>query len=505
MALTKIRGNSQILDGTIFDAQIADAAAIATTKLADGALFIKSDGSVDFTSVQVGVMPTADNHLATKEYVDNVATGLDVKLSVRAMSVADVTLSGATAMDGVAITTGDRVLLTGQTDATQNGIYVVNGDGAWARSADADNSPVGEVTSGMFTFVEEGAVYAGTGWVLTTANPIVLDTTELVFAQFSQAGVINPGAGLVKVGNVLNVVSSNGGIVVNADDIALTVDSNGTLAVGAGGIKLADLATGKILVGNGSNVATAVDVSGDATISSGGGLTISDSAITTSKIADAAVTEDKIADGAVHLAKLEALDSTAIIVGTGSGNAQRLVSGDATLAESGALTIANDAITTVKILDAAVTTDKLASSAVTEDKIADAAVTSDKIANQAVGFNQLLTLADAQIIIGTSGGNNAVVLSGDVTMDDTGLVTINPATVVRVADVITRETPVGTVDGVNMVFTLANVPKVGTESVFYNGLLQDVGGANDYTISGAVVTFTFAPEAGTKVRVSYFK
>lgn len=48
------------------------------------------------------------------------------------------------------------------------------------------------------------------------------------------------------------------------------------------------------------------------------------------------------------------------------------VSGDATLASNGALTIANNAVTTVKILDGNVTTAKIADDAVTLDKIADA-------------------------------------------------------------------------------------------------------------------------------------
>lgn len=48
------------------------------------------------------------------------------------------------------------------------------------------------------------------------------------------------------------------------------------------------------------------------------------------------------------------------------------VSGDATLASNGALTIANDAVTTAKILNSNVTTAKIADDAVTLDKIADA-------------------------------------------------------------------------------------------------------------------------------------
>ena len=442
MALTQIRGSSQIQDLSITNAQIAlpdenNPDGILLTKIQDGSLLVKSDGSVSFTDTVSGVTPTADAHLATKAYVDATAQGLDVKLSVRALSLDDITLSGTQTIDAVSLVVGDRVLVAGQTDSTENGIYVV-AVGSWARSADADANA--EVTPGMFTFVEEGTFAMGTGWVLTSTGTTVLGTTELPFAQFSSAGVVVAGAGLTRTGNVVDVVSANGGIVVSADDIALTLDGS-TLSVGAGGLKLADLASGKFLIGSAGNVATAQTISGDITVTAGGVAAVAALAITTGKLADAAVTAPKLA---------------------------------------------SDAVTTVKILDANVTTAKLA----------DQAVTLAKIVNLAAG----------EIIVGTTGGPNAAVtLSGDVTMDEAGVVTINPATVVRVADIITRETPTGLVNGVNDTYVLANTPKVGTESVFVNGLLQDSGAGNDYTIADDTITMLYLLTTGDKLRVSYFK
>lgn len=68
---------------------------------------------------------------------------------------------------------------------------------------------------------------------------------------------------------------------------------------------------------------------------------------------------------------------------------------------------------------------------------------------------------------------------------------------------VTKEVPVGNIDGVNAVFTLATSPVAGSEQVFLNGLLQEPGETKDYTISGSTVTFTSAPEAGWKVLVNY--
>jgi hypothetical protein len=70
---------------------------------------------------------------------------------------------------------------------------------------------------------------------------------------------------------------------------------------------------------------------------------------------------------------------------------------------------------------------------------------------------------------------------------------------------VTRETPSGTVNGSNVTFTLANTPVSGSESIYVNGILQDSGAGNDYTISSGTITFLTGaiPQTGDKVRVSY--
>lgn len=140
---------------------------------------------------------------ATKQYVDATASGLDAKESVRVLASTNITLSGAQTIDGIAVVAGNRVLATGQTTASQNGIWVVQA-GAWTRPTDF-NSTAGSVDAGSFTFVEEGTTYAASGWVLQTKNPITVDTTSLSWVQFSGAGEINAGTGITKSGNTLSV------------------------------------------------------------------------------------------------------------------------------------------------------------------------------------------------------------------------------------------------------------------------------------------------------------
>lgn len=68
---------------------------------------------------------------------------------------------------------------------------------------------------------------------------------------------------------------------------------------------------------------------------------------------------------------------------------------------------------------------------------------------------------------------------------------------------VVRETPAGTVNSINTAFVLAYSPRLGSESVYMNGMLQDAGTGNDYVISAATITFQFAPLLGAKIRVNY--
>lgn len=174
--------------------------------------------------------PISGSDAATKAYVDAAVQGLDIKQSVRAATTGNITLSGTQTIDGVALNAGDRVLVKNQTDPKQNGIYIVQ-SGAWTRAADCDNVGGTEVTSGLFVFVEEGTTNAASGWVLTTPNPITIGTTGLTFVQFSGAGQINAGNGLVKSGNTLDVVGTANRIVVNADSIDIAPNYAGQTSI----------------------------------------------------------------------------------------------------------------------------------------------------------------------------------------------------------------------------------------------------------------------------------
>ena len=215
--------------------QIKDSA-ISTNKIANNAVNAnKMDltATYDFSSGTLTVAtPSADAQAATKGYVDSIAQGLHWKDSVAVCASGNITLSGTQTIDGVGVVANDRVLVKGQTDGTENGIYVCAA-GAWSRSTDMDAAAE---FPGAAMFVREGTVNADSGWVCTN-DAVTVGATSVTFAQFSGAGQIVAGLGLAKSGNTLSV---------NVDGSSLEI-SGDSLQVKAGGITSAMIADGAIV------------------------------------------------------------------------------------------------------------------------------------------------------------------------------------------------------------------------------------------------------------------
>lgn len=156
--------------------------------------------------------------LATREYVDlqiiEALAKLDFKHSVLVATTANIALSGIQTIDGVVLPADARVLVKDQTQAKDNGIYVVPAGGVWKRAQDADASV--EVTPGLFVSVEQGASHGDSIWQLVTDAPIVLGTTALTF----------------------EVVAGRTGVVAGTYR-SLTVDRNGRVIAGTNPTTLA--------------------------------------------------------------------------------------------------------------------------------------------------------------------------------------------------------------------------------------------------------------------------
>jgi len=181
-----------------------------------------------------------DQSVANKAYVDQVAQGLDTKPSCRLGTTANLsatysngtagvgatltaTSNGALSLDGSTPSASDRILVKNQTDASENGIYTVTtvGDGSTAfvlTRATPEDQP-SELSGGAFVFVEEGTLNANNGYVFTHTGAPTFGTTDLDVAQFSGAGQITAGAGLVKDGNTIDTNPDNSSLEVSGDQL----------------------------------------------------------------------------------------------------------------------------------------------------------------------------------------------------------------------------------------------------------------------------------------------
>ena len=160
---------------------------------------------------------------------------IDYKQTSRAITTTNITLSGSApaVVDGVSLALNDRVLVTGQSTGSENGIYSVTtvgagANGTWARSSDADGA--GELNAGSITMVTEGTTYADTQWKLTTDDPITIGSTALTFVRNGAAAY-----GTFAVAGQNSIVADAVGdtlTVVAGTNLALTTnDGTDTLTV----------------------------------------------------------------------------------------------------------------------------------------------------------------------------------------------------------------------------------------------------------------------------------
>lgn len=243
MAQTQIRGNTQLKAGTITNAEINAAAAIASTKLAT---FTADRNAGGFKLTNLAT-PTVGSDAVTKTYADSIAVGSG-KLAARLKTTGNVALTGTQTIDGVAGTATDRIFAGSQTAPAENGLYDMAA-GAWARSSDADtwNELVGAIIP-----VSEGATQADTVWLITADKGGTLGTTAVGSAQLPGPSDIIAGTGLTRTGQTLNVgANADSSIVVNPDDIQVKRDGAGALSVSASGIAVAvGAATGLQIASN---------------------------------------------------------------------------------------------------------------------------------------------------------------------------------------------------------------------------------------------------------------
>jgi hypothetical protein len=206
--------------------------------------------------------PTVSTDAANKQYVDDVAQGLNIHAASYAATTANLNATysngssgvGATltnagaqaafATDGTTPSLNDRILVKNQTNTIQNGIYTLttigSGSTNWVLTRATDFDQPVEIAGGDFTFVDNGTTLANTGWVQVDEVTTV-GTDPIVFQQFSGAGTYTASNGVLLTGTNFTFQPRSGyGLATGASgaEIKLATTSglniSSDLAVGAG-------------------------------------------------------------------------------------------------------------------------------------------------------------------------------------------------------------------------------------------------------------------------------
>jgi hypothetical protein len=270
--------SAKILDGTIVNADINASAAIDATKIHDGTIsntefgylnnvssniqtqldakLVKASNLSDLTSAStartnlgLGTIatqnannvsisggsvtglgdPAVSSEAATKNYVDQAVAGLRNRIIAEAATTGNINLTtdleNGDTLDGVTLVTGDRVLVKDQTDATENGLYIVVASGAASRDPQFDT--IAEL-SGQMIVVNQGTANDNKIFLCTTDSDATIGISNITYTQVTPAnvgtvtsvGVADSGASEFTVGS--SPVTSSGTITLAINSIADT-------------------------------------------------------------------------------------------------------------------------------------------------------------------------------------------------------------------------------------------------------------------------------------------
>lgn len=512
---------------------------------------VELSDSFTFTGAVIAPTPSADNHVAIKSYVDNVAAGIDVKDAVQYSSNDNITdASGASynssgGSDGVGeftgidltddalfdlgggtIEVGDRILVKDQDDATENGIYIVTTAGASGvieRSEDFNGSPTNEVSQGCFVFVQNGTTYGNTGWVISSANSSggyhELNSDDISWTQFSGTGTFTAGNGLTLNGTAFDVNVDNSTIEINTDTLRLkdggitNAKINASAAIVESKLSL-DYATSALntAITNAQNEIDLIETALGDLLGSGGtyqafsgtnyidgnsdlseDLTDLDSQINTNAGAISS-NAGNISTNAGDIDDLEAA------VGSSTGTAGLNYSTNNYVADEDSLLVAIGKLDTALAGSAGDVTNVIGGLGLI-DSGSGGDITIDLDLNELVAETIAINEDLIPFIDNTDGGTHKVSIANLATaMAGNGISATSGAFAVD----FVREFDMEINWGADSV-TLSNSPVSGSELVFRNGVLQNPGASDDYQIADQTVTFNSELESGDTVAVWYLK
>lgn len=448
MAVTAIHGGRQIQSGTITNDRLAaftssvDAGSQKITNLANGTT---SGDAVNYSQLQAAI-----NNQDLKASVQFASTGSETYT----ISGGSVTQISGTTFGGGSPAVNDRILVKNAPAATGAGV------------ADTGTTGTSQPANGIYTVTSNTtnlsvarAGDADAAAELTDGATVWVDGGTLADTQWTLTNSVTT------VGTTAAQFTRTGGAVIAPDGTSLT-NSGNTWSIAAGGVTLAKMASlaANSVIGN----------------NTGSGATPT----------------------ALTLSSTGAASSVAYRDSNGNTKANNYARGVTTTATAGGTTTLTVSSTQFQQFTGSSTQTVVLPDATTLPATGYSFI----ISNQSSGT--VTVNANGGGLIRTVAANTNAVITNITNATAAG--TWDPGTTatstgLTASNFVTRETPSGSVNGSNTAFTLANTPTAGTERVYLNGILQEPGAGNDYTISGATITYLTAPVSGDKVRVSYMK
>ena len=227
---------------------------------ADGSLTLQ-DGSgssqihINGVSTNIEILPavgakafygssaTAGNEIAKISDLQALSSGLSWKQAVNLLSDSNLDITDdfvGVVIDGhTALTTsnaGYRLLLIGQTDPTENGIYVLAQSGATLVASRALDADTDAELKGAAVFVMEGTNYSSTSWVQN--SHYVSSFANQDWVQFSGQGTLIGSNSIQIDGNQINaIVDGTRGLAIDGDGVYVK-NGDGIQFDGSGNVEL---------------------------------------------------------------------------------------------------------------------------------------------------------------------------------------------------------------------------------------------------------------------------
>ena len=205
-------------------------ASTARTNLGLGTIATQASSSVAITGGTITGLgsPSNGSDASTKTYTDNLIAGMKTRVICRVATTANVDLTAdlqnGDTIDGVAISTGNRILVKNQSTASANGIYTAVASGGASRDTDFDTA--GEM-AGQMVIIQEGSANADTIWLNTNDSNLNLGSTSVAFTKVtpSNSGTVT-SAGLTQSASEFTIsgspITSSGNITIDVNRISAT-------------------------------------------------------------------------------------------------------------------------------------------------------------------------------------------------------------------------------------------------------------------------------------------